>query len=160
MAEKKTYVIVRDANPDTLVIHCGDARMQGAFAEFISQELSLSMGQYVLFVPRGGGGQLLNPMTLPKEFKSMKDTIEFYCGHFRGIKRIVVINHEDCGYYKALAEKVAGVAAGAHIDPHKSLPVIGKIITDLLGHLGMKLELYFAKFADTERTKVFFEKVQ
>ena len=83
--EQKTYPVLPVATPDTIVLWCGDPRFQEAVGRFIEDDLGLKHGQYVPLTLAGGVASLSEPMSLPKEFKYLKETIEFFLGHFQSI---------------------------------------------------------------------------
>ena len=95
------------------MVYCGDPRFQEAFDGFIANELKLAKGQYIPLVVGGGAGVLAHPEKLPKEFKFMKERLELYSQAFHSIRRVILINHEDCKYYDSLKERVLGFV-GAH----------------------------------------------
>jgi hypothetical protein len=156
------YEAIPQVSPEAIVVYCSDPRFQTAFEPFVEKELGLKKGQYVPFVVAGGAGVLTNPERLPKEFKFMKDRFELFHGHFTSIQRLVLINHEDCAYYKMLASEVPGMKehAGNLADwPREDMPRIAKTFDRLLSHLGLTVELYYARFADADHSKVAFDRL-
>ena len=111
----------------------------------------------------GGVGVLAHPERLPKEFKFMKERLELYSQYFHSVRRIILINHEDCKYYNSLKERVLGFAgaqsvAGDHA--REDIPVIAEVFRRLLAHLKLPVELHYASFADPEHTKIVFDQVK
>jgi len=159
----KTYDAVQNPEPKAIVVYCGDPRFQKAFEQFIETELGLKKGQYIPMVVGGGAAVLAHPEKLPKEFKFMKDRFELYGGYFGSIRRVVLINHEDCKYYESLKERVLGFL-GAHPQladrSREDLPAIAGIFDRLLSHLGVAVELYYAKFTDPGHAKIVFEPIK
>lgn len=160
---KLTYAAHPDPKPEAVVIHCSDPRFQAAFEQFLHQELNLEKGRYIPIVVGGGGGVLAHPEQLPKEFKFLKDRLEHYRRVFPTVRRIVLINHEGCRYYDSLKTKVLSFM-GPLRHPRaeharEDLALLTRVFQHLLAHLGYPAELYYARFADPERTKVIFEKV-
>ncbi len=158
-AADRTYPLV-ETHPRALVIHCGDPRFQKAFAEFIRNELQLQEGEYVPFVVSGGVASLSEPLRLPKEFKFMKERIEFLLGNFTTINRIVLINHEACRHYEMM-KSVLGKLFLQHVSHMNErhvgdLKAVAKL---LLGHASAhhQIELYYARITP-DRT-VRFEKI-
>jgi hypothetical protein len=161
----RTYSVLHEAKPTTIVVYCSDPRFQSAFSDFIKNELHLEEGQYVPFVVGGGAGVLANPEKLPKEFKFIKDRLELFRQHYPSIKKVVLINHEDCAYYGMLREKLVNFLGsfGKNINEksREDMVLIADIFSRLLSHLsGYSLELYYAKFTDETHSKVEFEKIK
>jgi hypothetical protein len=157
-----TYVALVNPQPEAIVVYCSDPRLQQAFDEFIAGELGLAKGCFIPLVVAGGAGVLANPERLPKEFRFLKERFELFCSQFSSIKRIVLINHEDCKYYESLGQRVLGLLQGrcAFADlPREDLKSIANIFVRLLSHLGVGVELYYARFADKDHSRVTFEKV-
>ncbi|MCX5643910.1 MAG: hypothetical protein NTZ17_04380 [Phycisphaerae bacterium] len=150
------------AHPEAVVVYCGDPRLQTAFEPFIEKELGLHKGQFIPLVVGGGAGVLANPERLPKEFKFMKDRFELIHRAFPSVKRAVLINHEDCIYYRLLAEKIPGFltdpASKLRDRPGEDLDRIAGVFDRLLSHLGLRAELYYGKFTDADHTKVAFDR--
>jgi hypothetical protein len=161
--EAPAYAAVTNPKPEAIVVYCSDPRLQAAFDQFISQELHLAKGQYIPIVVGGGAGVLGHPEQLPKEFKFLKERFEMYREHFPSVRRVVLINHEDCKYYNSLKSKVSrllGSRLGHSL--HVSCEDLGLVrhaFQHLLSHLGFNLEFYYARFADDSHQKVVFEKV-
>lgn len=160
---KAVYDVVQDPKPEAIVVYCSDPRFQLAFSQFVEQELGLPKGKYIPLVVGGGAGPLARPDLLPKEFKFLKERFELHREHYSSLRRLVLINHEDCGYYKSLKDKIAGfvtarLRALAH-QPREDLGLVAKVFGRLLSHLGVSVELYYAKFADETHSKIVFEKV-
>ena len=154
-----TYPLI-EMHPRAMVIHCGDPRFQKAFADFIRNELHLQEGEYVPFVVSGGVVSLSEPLKLPKEFKFMKERIEFVLERFDTINRIVLINHEDCRHYEMMKSALGNVFLQhvSHMSERhvRDLKVVAKM---LLGYTSAhhQIELYYARI--TPEKSVRFEKI-
>jgi hypothetical protein len=158
-----TYEAMPEAAPQAIVVYCCDPRFQTAFDQFIENELGLAKGQFIPLVVAGGAGVLAHPERLPKEFKFMRDRFELLRKNYTSIHRVVLINHEDCAYYKMLTERIPGFLR-PHADapnhrPREDLELIGAIFRRLLAHLGVQVELYYAHFANAEHTQVTLDRV-
>jgi hypothetical protein len=156
------YEAMPQAHPEAVVVYCGDPRLQTAFEPFIENELGLQKGHYIPLVVGGGAGVLANPQRLPKEFKFMKDRFELIHRHFPSVQRAVLINHEDCLYYRMLAQEVPGLKGHGPDSPHwprDDLPLIANTVHRLLAHLGWDIELYYARFAAADHSQVAFDRV-
>lgn len=153
------YKVLTAASPEAVVIYCSDPRFQAAFREFIEVKLGLPQGSYIPFVVDGGAGALGRPESLPKEFKFVKERLETFKRSFGSLKRVILINHEDCAYYDRLGSKLSDLIP-AHIHlPHDDMRLIRQVFIRLLSHLGVTLELYCGKFVDAGHTQITIEPV-
>lgn len=159
----RVYTVAADPKPAAIAIHCSDPRFQQAFEEFLEHELGLAKGSYIPIVVGGGAGVLGHPEQLPKEFKFLKDRLEHYREIFPSARRIILINHEGCRYYESLkvrALAMIGSRLGLAIDHgRKDLSLVSLAFRHFLSHLGYTIELYYAHFANSERTRIEIEKV-
>ncbi len=137
------------APPQALVIHCGDPRFQTAFRRFITEELGIK--HYALVV-LGGGVHAFGAQTfMPKNFKILWEQVKFFVKE-QGVKRVIIINHEDCGWYHKLR--------GFH--PTVDLPLKGRLdlrqaaVTLLKDFAGIEVESYWAAI---ENDHIFFSPV-
>jgi hypothetical protein len=156
-----TYPLV-EAHPQAIVVYCGDPRFQRAYREFIANELHLQEGEYIPLVVSGGVASLSEPLRLPKEFKFMKDRFRFFLERFSSIRRIVLINHEDCRHYEALKSSI-GPLFLQHVQHMterqiKDLTSVARALLDL-GFPGLQFELYYARIVKNGGTAVRFEKI-
>jgi hypothetical protein len=161
-AKVALYDAVPNPAPTAVVIHCSDPSFQAAFNGFVEQELKLAPGDYVPLVFSGGAGVLSQPMSLPKEFKFVKERIEFLRRHFASIKRVILINHEDCEYYATLADRFQGLL-GSRLSDHMRQDmksIAGILLRALPVAHGLSIELYYARFADDAHTKIAFERIK
>ena len=105
----REYDIDKSAVPQAIVLHCSDPRFQGAFEQFLREELHLEKGQYIPIVVGGGAGVLAHPERLPKEFKFLRQRLEHYrTTVFPTARRLILINHQGCRYYQGLKERALG----------------------------------------------------
>ena len=136
------YEAMPHAHPEAVVVYCGDPRFQTVFEAFTEKELGLPKGQFIPLVVGGGAGVLANPERLPKEFKFMKDRFELIHRYFPSVQRVVLINHEDCIYYRMLAEKIPGFltdrASALRNRPGEDMDLIERVFNRLLSHLGLR----------------------
>jgi len=158
-----TYEAMPEVAPQAVVVYCSAPRFQMAFDQFIERELHLAKGQFIPLVIAGGAGVLAHPERLPKEFKFMRERLELFRKNYPSVKRIVLINHEDCAYYRMLTERIPGfLRPGADGPSHRSredMELIAAVFHRLLSHLGVEIELYYARFADEDHTKVIFDRI-
>jgi hypothetical protein len=151
-----------EAAPEAIVVHCSDPRFQRAFAEFIQGELKLRSGSYIPLVISGGVGSLAEPLKLPKEFRFMKERLRMFLERFESIHRLILINHEDCRHYEWLQNYIGKLFLQRfHNLAERQQADLKKAAQLVLGLTSLKLdlELYYAKVADTRKSKVVFEKV-
>lgn len=80
---------------DTLIIHCADHRFQGAFKKFIAEDLGISVFNPIVIA----GGALALSSDHFEKFGYIWDQIDFFIED-RGIRRVILINHEDCAWYQ------------------------------------------------------------
>lgn len=156
------------ANPEALIIQCGDPRFQEAFKLFVEGDKAQGMlgfkpGSYVPLVIPGGISHLTEIYAFPKNFKVTKEQIEFFLDHFQTIKLIVLINHEDCAGYQELQKKIG---ASIFLRVVKNITERQKIDLLKVAHFLANLykikahfKMYYAKFANPEHTKISFEEV-
>ena len=160
---QRLYKAVTDPKPSAIIIHCSDPRFQGAFDDFVRDELGLVNGEFIPITVGGGAGVLGHPEQLPKEFKFLKERLEHYRTVFPTAKRIILINHEGCRYYESLKLKtVAYLGASFVLSPEharEDLSLVARTFRNFLAHLGYTVEFYYASFADPERTRIQIEKV-
>ena len=159
MNSAKTYPVPETVAPQTVVIYCSSPRFQAAFRDFIETTLGLKPGEYVPFVVAGGAGALTRPDMLPKEFRFLKERLELFREQYASIKRVVIIGHEDCQYYKKLSGKLGSLLPFYTHLPLADMKLLSQVFVRLLAHLGMRLELYYAKFADEKHTQITIEPV-
>ena len=159
----KVYEAMPHVHPEALVVYCGDPRLQTAFVSFVENELGLAKGQYIPTVVGGGAGALAYPQRLPKEFKFMKDRFELIHRAFPSVHRAVLINHEDCLYYRLLAEKIPGFLTDDTTKlrhrPGEDMDLVAGVFQRQLSHLGMKAELYYGRFVDDDHSQMAFDRV-
>ncbi len=156
-----TFPLV-DARPRAIVVHCSDPRFQRAFAEFVRTDLGLEEGEYIPLVISGGVASLSEPLKLPKEFKFMKERIELFLERFDSIKRIILINHEDCRHYDELKSLLGRLfLQRVQSIGEKQTNDLKSVAKMLLGYAlpGLQVELYYARLCPGDKQSIVFEKV-
>lgn len=157
------YEAMPEVTPQAVVVYCSAPRFQVAFDQFIERELGLTKGQFIPLVVAGGAGVLAHPERLPKEFKFMRERFELFRRNYPSIKRVVLINHEDCAYYRMLAEKIPAFLRdhgdGENHRPRGDMGLVGAVFGRLLAHLGLQIELYYAHFTGPDHTGIAFDRV-
>jgi hypothetical protein len=156
----KLYPAHGEAKPRAIVVSCIDPRFQEATDMFLEEELGLGHGTYVPFAVGGGVVGLANPFQRPKDAKFVRETIEFYVDHFSTIDRIILVNHEDCRKYAEVSRVMPLIMRGVQnlMERQKiDLQNVGAIIQKFLSR-PLTIERYYARFANSERTQITFEK--
>jgi hypothetical protein len=146
--------------PKALVIHCGDPKFQKAFREFKTQQLGLEEGQYIPLIVPGSIASLCVGTFLPKNLKIMKEQIELLLKHYPS-ERVILINHEGCRSYGAMAAKLQHVLpADIGAKQVDDLEFAAGLIRQIAQHYGAhaKVELYMARVRK-EDGEIFFERV-
>ena len=168
--EKDEYVVGSDdqypvdpnAKPTAVVIHCSDPRFNYAFRICVEKTLGLQSGDYLPLIFGGGAGVLAHPFELPKETKFVKDRLEYWKTRFPTIKRIILINHEDCRYYHQIKEKLTNLFPNnALMDKVAKMDLItvAKLLKSMSFLTGYSIEVYYAKFKDETHQSAMFEQV-
>ena len=158
--EPKTYPASPHPEPEAIIVFCGDPRFQAAIASFIAEELHLKPGEYLPFSVPGGIASLSEQFARPKDFKVLKEGLEFYLTRLRTIRKVILINHEDCKKYHDLCERLpfsflsGSIPDRQRSDLHKVTQVVSRIIPEQV-----EVQRYYAKFANPEHTQVTFEAV-
>lgn len=160
--EAPEYPVDPNAKPTAVVIHCSDPRFNYAFRVFIENTLGLPSGNYIPLVFGGGAGVLAHPFELPKEAKFVKDRLEYWKTRFPSVKRIILINHEDCKYYNQLKEKLTNLFPNnALMDKVAKMDLlsVAKMLKAMSFLTGYSIEVYYAKFKDETHESAEFEQV-
>ena len=111
-----------------LVVHCSDHRFQRIFREFIQSTLKID-DYDVIAVP--GGPQVLAALDYLPKFAWAGSRWTKYLVESHGLKRIVLIAHDECGWYKQLhgthaeiESKQRADLAHAEEQLHRALPAV------------------------------------
>ena len=91
---------VNHAHTDALVVHCSDHRFQAGHYEFLNHSLNLGENYDLLSLP-GAAQALALVEYLPKFAWAGWKWIRFLIDQ-HGLKRVILIAHQDCGWYKFL----------------------------------------------------------
>lgn len=96
-----------------LVVHCSDHRFQRIFREFV--EGTLKIGDYdVIAVP--GGPQVLAALDYLPKFAWAGSRWAKYLVDAHDLKRIVLLAHDECGWYRHVHGTHAEVEARQRAD--------------------------------------------
>lgn len=132
---------------DTLLVHCSDHRLANSCQEFVEKQLKVPVYDLVS-VP--GGPQFLRALEyLPKFTWAGRRWLRFLVDSHR-IRRVILIAHLDCGWYKHLHG-----TNESHVERQKN--DLRHATDDLREWLpGLQVESYFASRIEGE---VSFERV-
>ncbi|MDP3900015.1 MAG: hypothetical protein Q8Q23_02950 [bacterium] len=142
-----SYPLLRSEDTDGLVIHCSDPRFQSAFRQFIKNELGLN-NPCLIIVP--GGIHDLVSLARPKAARQLKDQLEFIIKNMR-VKRIILINHDDCRWYAKWNALVPGKIGDEIVN---NLAKAAEKIMEK--KFGLEIEIYLAKI---QANNVIFERL-
>lgn len=134
--------------PKAIIIFCSDPRFQAEFARFIRKKLKLYDGEFVPILIGGGPAVLANITRRCYDFKFLKGQIEFFSSHFPSIKEIVLVGHQDCGYYNKILE-LPGLEFD---DPFMAKQILSTFCSKLIW-------LYYAEFMSDDQTQITFDPV-
>jgi hypothetical protein len=92
--------LLHQMDAEVLAVYCSDHRFQEGFHEFLNLTLHLDQNYDLLVLP--GGPQCLTLVEyLPKfawaSWKWFRFLVEAH-----GLKRLILLQHQDCGWYKEL----------------------------------------------------------
>jgi hypothetical protein len=141
------YPLIHPQDVHALVIHCSDPRFQEAFHQFIKQDLGIEHCASIV-VP-GGIHDLVSPVRL-KAARHLWDQVDFII-RMRNIRRIVIINHEDCLWYAKWNALVRGKVSEEIL--HHLILAGEKIVEK---RYAVEVDIYLAKIHDGQ---VVFQKI-
>jgi hypothetical protein len=88
----------REARSPTLVIACADGRWRDHIEDFAANGLNIDPAYDLVMVP-GGAEPLALADLIPKDFNFLRRRLEMLV-RSHGTRRIVLIAHENCGWYR------------------------------------------------------------
>ena len=88
----------REAGSPTLIIACADGRWRDHVEDFAANGLKIDPAYDLLMVP-GGAEPLALADLIPKDFNFLRRRLEMLV-RSHGTRRIVLIAHENCGWYR------------------------------------------------------------
>ena len=158
----KTYELVLKHDAQSIVLHCGDPRFQKAFRAFLKDRFGYDDGDYIPIIVSGSIGTLAEGVSFVKEAKAIKDNISIYIDRFKSIKHIILINHEDCGKYKEIQNRLTRsfLARFSSIIDHQKfdLKVAMKVLKELNPNMP-EIKMFYAKFTDDNHTYIKFDEI-
>jgi hypothetical protein len=134
---------------EILVIHCGDYRFQAGFHEFLNNRLNLNENYDLLVIP-GGPLSLTLFEYLPKFSWASWKWLRFFVEK-HGIKRLVLIQHQDCGFYKTMPAHLHDSTEPRERQEQDLRRAATTIKKDFPG---LKVELYYAGWDATDRVTI------
>ena len=139
--------------PETVVITCVDGRWYRHFQEFAREHLKAGPCTDFMAVPGG-----VEPMTLeddvPKDFNFFRRRLEALV-ESHGTRRIVLIAHQDCAWYRERLNDVSAETLRA-----KQVADLRRAASWLRTRFdGVAIQPYFARRSGTSPEKVVFEAV-
>lgn len=139
--------------PDTVIITCVDGRWYHHFQEFARVHLKAGARTDFLAVPGG-----IEPLTLfdlvPKDFNFFRRRLEALV-EAHGTRRIIVIAHQDCAWYRTrrLGPVTVDIRARQIADLRRAAVRLREMFA------GVTVETYFARLSGTQPEKVVFDTV-
>jgi hypothetical protein len=128
---------------DTLAIHCGDYRFQQAFHEFLTATLKLGEA-YDLMVLPGGPLSLTHQLSHSEDTHSARKWTRFFIDN-HNIKRVILIQHQDCGWYKSMSSKLHD-PANLRQRQEQDLTRAAEVLKETFPNLNLRVELYVASW--------------
>ena len=141
-AQSGQYVLIH-APTDTLVIQCSDHRFQQVFSSFCNGQILPGENFDLLAFP-GASQLLVFGEANPKLTNSLLRPIKFLIKQ-HGVKRIVIIMHEDCGWYNNFVSTFFRVTEPMRETQEKDMRQAKKALRDLFP--GIAVDLYYATIA-------------
>lgn len=131
---------------DTLAIHCGDYRFQSALYQFLNDTLNLA--SYDLMVVPGGPLGLTFGEPFPKFGWASWRWLRFFIEQHK-LARLVLIQHQDCGFYKSMAEHLNFAAEQLRERQEQDLRRVRDTMSRELAHVAV--DLYYAGWDSSDR---------
>lgn len=153
VSARKTYPAVANPEVKAIVIDCIDPRFPIAFRRFVEEELGLHEGEFVRIEIAGGPAALAHPKDMFNRCRLMLRQMNFSYDHFGTIVRIILIAHQDCGYYSVVPKN------GNNQDREKNDLQEAMFLVSLTSPERTRIEGYYAFFANKSQTRIAFEKV-
>jgi carbonic anhydrase len=138
--------VVNHAHTDALVIHCSDHRFQAGHYEFLNLVLNLGENYDLLSLP-GGAQALALVEYLPKFAWAGWKWIRFLIDQ-HGLKRVILIAHQDCGWYKFLPSFLHAMADPRAKQEGDLLRIREMLLKE---NRELSVELYYAAFDSSNR---------
>ena len=118
-----------------LVVHCSDHRFRRAFDQFIDQTLAIAEYDRIA-IP--GGPQFLVALDYLPKFSWVGNRWTRFLLEAHGLKRVVLIAHEDCAWYRHVHGSHVELEARQRADLHRAREQLREILP------GVAVETYLA----------------
>ena len=139
----------REARSPTLVIACADGRWRDHIEDFATNGLEIDSGYDLLMVP-GGAEPLALANLIPKDFSFLRRRLEMLViGH--GIRQIVLIAHENCGWYRQ--RRIGPITIDLKARQLADLRQARTLLSEWFD--GVSVDTYFARVEGTPPRAVF-----
>jgi hypothetical protein len=133
----------REARSPTLVIACADGRWRDHIEDFVATALKVDPAYDLLMVP-GGAEPLTLADLIPKDFSFLRRRLEMLV-RSHGTRRIILIAHENCGWYRE--RKIGPFSVDVQARQIADLRRARGVMTDWFE--GTTVETYFARLDGT-----------
>ena len=137
---------VNHTRTDALVVHCSDHRFQAGHYEFLNRVLNLKENYDLLVLP--GGAQALSLLDYLPKFAWASWKWFHFLVDAHGLKRIILIAHQDCGWYKSLPDFLHSTSE-PRLKQEEDLRRIRQML--LKENPELSVELYCAAFVLSDR---------
>lgn len=134
---------------DTLAIHCGDYRFQVALHQFLKDALNLA--SYDLMVIPGGPLGLTFGEPFPKFGWASWRWVRFFVEQHK-LTRLILIQHQDCGFYKSMAEHLNFAAEQLRERQEQDLRRVRETMSRELVHVAV--DLYYAGWDSSDNVVI------
>jgi hypothetical protein len=145
----QTSAFINRTEPEVLVLRCSDHRFQAGYDEFLNERLKLASNYDLLAIP-GGPQSLTLAEYLPKfawaGWRWFRFLLEKHAP-----KRIVLIAHQDCGWYKKLPASLFRFT-DLRNRQEDDLRRARNLLLREVSHL--QVELYFASWDEAGRVTI------
>lgn len=148
-AQDGHYTLVCEPT-DTLVIYCSDHRFQQAFGDFGKDCIRPNKNFDLIAFP-GATQMLAFGETMPKLTNALLRPIKFLV-EYHGIKRIVIIAHEDCGWYANFVPQFFNIIGSMRDRQEKDMEHARRVLKELFP--GVAVDLYYASIEPEDRIKI------
>jgi hypothetical protein len=131
---------------ETLMVRCSDHRLARACEDFLENHRHAPSGSYDLLVVPGGPQFLCPTAYLPKFLWVGLRWVRFLVEE-HGIKRMVLIAHQDCGWYRQLFGPQLTDAARKEQRQRQDLRDTRENL--IRAFPGLKVEIFFARLQES-----------
>jgi hypothetical protein len=133
----------REDRSPTLVIACADGRWRDHIEDFAAHALKIDAAYDLVMVP-GGAEPLALADLIPKDFNFLRRRLEMLV-RSHGTRRVVLIAHENCGWYRE--RKIGPFTVDVKARQLADLRQARMRIQEWFG--GVSVETYFARVEGT-----------